>query len=298
VEKSLPSRFYRDVPQEALDRLISFRRKYPYRTQVIDGIEWRFIDTLQGDRALLVLPGATTVAEISFQTLEHLAQSRRVIAPDYPPLDKLQPLFAGLLTLLDTLHVKEFDLLGGSYGGWMAQSLLLDASERIGKVVVSAVGLPNPENSRQLARMMRWMRWMPTFLLKALINRSFARLDSSEASQDSDTALLWAMVREVMTTRVTRADILALLTRLIDQTDNFPFDEDPLHGWPGQMLLIFGSEDPATPADRREAMQRRYPQAEVVVFEGDGHAMAITRQEEYFAALDSFLGERSLQEER
>ena len=171
----------------------------------------------------------------------------------------------------------------------MAQSLALYASERIDKVVISAVGPPNPENSRQLAKLMRWMKWMPTFILKALINRAFTRLDRSEAAQGPDTALLWAMVQEAMSTRITRADILCLITRLIDQTDNFPIPEDALRDWPGRMLLLQGSEDPSTPADRREAMRRLYPGAEVVVIQGAGHAMALTHREEYYAALEEFL---------
>ena len=80
-----------------------------------------------------------------------------------------------------------------------------------------------------------------------------------------------------------------MIQRLIDQTDNYTYSADDLEDWPGEILLVFGSEDPATPLTRREAMRELYPQAEMNVFEGGEHGIAITHQQEYFAVIDEFL---------
>lgn len=101
--------------------------------------------------------------------------------------------------------------------------------------------------------------------------------------------LLWALVQEAVYFRLERADILAMIQRLIDQTDNYTFSADDLEDCPGEILLVFGSEDPATPLARREAMQALYPSAEMIVFEGGEHGIAITHQQEYFAVIDEFL---------
>ena len=53
--------------------------------------------------------------------------------------------------------------------------------------------------------------------------------------------------------------------------------------------MLFGSEDPTTPEDKREAMRALYPQAEMVVFEGGEHGIGLTHKQEYYAAIDSFL---------
>ncbi len=282
------AKLYQDVPEESLRRLQAFRERYPYRTITIKGRQWQFIDTREGETALFIPAGGTTIAEVSFMSLEHFAQQYRVIAPDYPPIDNLKELFEGFIELLDRLGVDQFYAMGGSYGGWIVQSLVRHYPERVRKLVITAIGPPNSENSQQIAKLMRWLRIMPTFLLRALINRSFVRL-VSDRTGDPDLTMLWALVKEVVFYRVRREDMLAALQRLIDQTQNYTFSPDDLKDWPGSILVVFGSEDPSTPPEKRQAMRRLYPQAEVKVFEGGGHGIALSHQQEYFAAIDEFL---------
>jgi pimeloyl-ACP methyl ester carboxylesterase len=282
------AKLYQDVPEESLRRLQAFRERYPYRTITIKGRQWQFIDTQEGETALFIPAGGTTVAEVSFKSLEHLAQQYRVIAPDYPPIDNLKELFEGFIELLDHLGIDQFNAMGGSYGGWMVQSLVRHYPERVSKLVITAIGPPNSENSQQIAKLMRWLRIMPIFLLRALINRSFARLASSRTG-DPDLAMLRALVKEIVFHRVKREDLLAALLRLVDQTENYTFSPDDLKDWPGSILVVFGSEDPSTPPEKRQAMRVLYPQAEVKVFEGGEHGIAISHQREYFATIDEFL---------
>ena len=48
--------------------------------------------------------------------------------------------------------------MGGSYGGWMVQSFLEHYPDRFQKAVIAAAGPPDPENSRQLARILSLLR--------------------------------------------------------------------------------------------------------------------------------------------
>jgi pimeloyl-ACP methyl ester carboxylesterase len=280
------AKFYQKVPDELLQPLLDFRERYPYQTMEIQGLEWRYIDSREGEKTLLIPAGGTSVAEVSFMSLSHFAERYRVISPDYPPIDNLKDLFAGFIELLDRLGVGQFVTMGGSYGGWMVQSLVRAYPERIEKLVITAVGPPNPENSRQLAKLMPWLRLMPMFVLRALINRSFSRLDTT--GDNPELALMWALVQESMQ-RVGREDFLALMQRLIDQTDNYSFSADDLEDWPGSILMVFGSEDPSSTPEKIEAMRALYPQAQVKVFEGGQHGIALTHQEEYFGVIDEFL---------
>lgn len=288
IENPKIAEVYGNVPAEQIARLQSFRERHPYRTVEIQGMPWPHIDAGDGEQALFLLAGGTAVAELSFQTIEHLAQRYRVIAPDYPPLGNVRALFDGYIELLDHLGVDHFYLMGGSYGGWMAQSFVRHTPDRIERVVISAVGPPNPENSRQIARLLPLLRIVPTFLLRALVNRSFSRL-LGDADDTPERALAVALLQEIMRTRVGRKDFIALLERLVDQTEHHAFSPHDLQGWPGQILLLFGSDDPATPPNKREAMQQLYPQADVRVFQGADHTFALTHQKEYFQAVDRFL---------
>lgn len=282
------SRLYTDVPEASLERLQLFRERYPYQAATLDGIEWRYIDSGSAKPPLLVLAGGTSVAEVSFFSLEHFAERFHVIAPDYPAIEELDQLFSGMVALLDSLGVGKFYLMGGSYGGWMAQSLVRLYPHKIKKLVITAVGAPDTENSQEIARLMGWFRITPTFLLRKMMDRSFSRLESNRVG-NPDLDLVWALAKEVINFRLRRADILAMLQRLVDQTENYEFAPGDLMDWQGKMLLVFGSADPATPPEKRTAMQELYPQAEIKVFDGGEHGIAITHQDEYFSVIDEFL---------
>jgi pimeloyl-ACP methyl ester carboxylesterase len=285
------ARFYEGVPNNQLERLKAFRLRFPRKEMQGKEHVWRYIDTREGDPTIFILAGGTTVAEISFNTIEHLAQKYRVIAPDYPPIQNLKDLFRGYLEMVDRLGVKRFVLMGGSYGGWLAQSFVRYAPERIDKLVLSAIGPPNPENSRQLARMLWLLRLMPIGVLRALMNRSFTHL-AGEGELEPERVLMMAQLKEIMYTLVERKDILAALIRLIDQTENYGFGPDDLKEWYGRILILMGAEDPSTPPDKREAMATLYPQAKVVVFEGADHTMALTHRQAYYGAIDNFLASK------
>jgi len=282
------ARLYKDVPEASLNQLQAFRDQYPYQEATLGGKTWRYIDSKVGEQVLFIPAGGTTIAEVSFNSSAHFAQRYRVIAPDYPPIEEIQELCDGIIALLDYLEVEEFFTMGGSYGGWMVQSLVRQYPERISKLVITAVGPPDPKNSQELARLIGWLRITPTFMLRRMINRSFSRL-ASETAKDKDMALLWALVRESIYFRLGREDILAMIQRLIDQTESYTFSAEDLEDWPGEILLVFGSEDPATPLARREAMTDLYPKAVSKIFEGGEHGIAITHQQEYFAVIDEFL---------
>jgi pimeloyl-ACP methyl ester carboxylesterase len=126
------------------------------------------------------------------------------------------------------------------------------------------------------------------FMLRNLLNRLFTGLES-ERSASPDQLMIWALVKEAVYHRVHRKGFIALMKRLVDQTRNYTFTPDDLDDWDGNLLLLFGSDDPATPPEKREAMIQLYPRAEVVVIEGGEHGISMTHEAEYYGAIDSFL---------
>ena len=134
------ARLYAGVPEESLSRLRVFRERFPYQSVSLCGIEWNYIDSGPGKPPLFIPAGGTSIAEVSFFSLEHFAEQYRVISPDYPPIEELDVLFSGFMELLDYLGVEQFYTVGGSYGGWMVQSLVRQFPERISKMVITAVG--------------------------------------------------------------------------------------------------------------------------------------------------------------
>jgi pimeloyl-ACP methyl ester carboxylesterase len=177
--------------------------------------------------------------------------------------------------------------MGGSYGGIMAHSLVRMFKERVEKVVITAAGPPNPENSKQLRRMMPLFRFMPLGIIKRMLTKSFQKLVAE--SDNPDMHMLWGITREVIQERIKRADLVALTNRLIDQTDHYTFNAQDLVDWQGEMLFILGGKDPSTGPEKIKLLQDLYPKAQIQIIADGSHAMALNHQEQYFAYIDRLL---------
>lgn len=288
-ENPKTAKLYEDVPTEALVRLKSFREKYPYQKITIDGKEWSYIDTREGEKTLFLLAGSTTVAEVSFLELEHFAPHYRVISPDYPPIDNLKELFDGYIKLFTHLGVEKFYTMGGAYGGWIAQSLVRQYPELIGKLVLANVGPPDKEYNQQMAKTMRWIKLTPTSVLRTSVSRSFSQMDSGD-HDDPDQLLLMALTQEALLYRIQRADILTSLERLIDQTKSYSFSPADLEAWTGSILVLFSQDDPGTPQEALQAMKNLYPEADFKVLGSDEGGKISSETHHFFTTIDEFLG--------
>lgn len=282
------AKIYEAVPEDQLKRFQSFRERYPYQTTILRGIPWRLIDTRTGSRPLLVPPGGTGVAEISWQTLQHLAEKYRVITFDFPPIGRMTGLMDGVVELLDRMGIGKIDALGGSGGTLFLQPFLWSHPDRIGNMVLATpIPLENT-GGKTVAGILPLLRLIPTRWLRAMLMNSFDRLGKGE-DENHETALVIAQAREIVMYRLERENFLALFSLIADMGTRCPYDPEALRRWTGKMLLLFGTEDPSTPPEVRAKMSSLYPQAKVIVFEGGSHTIAITHQKEYFSAIDDFL---------
>jgi pimeloyl-ACP methyl ester carboxylesterase len=291
VDESLENRrtakLYAGVPPQLVARLQEFRARYPVREATVAGTRWRYTDTGAGESAMLLLSGAACIAEISWASIEHYAGQHRVIAPDYPALDTMAALVDGVAGLLDQLGVKRAHVLGGSYGGLVAQVFVRRHPDRAATLILSHTLLPDREASARTAGSVRWMRWLPAAVLRALMKRQLGKL--FPANQQPEVALSRALLADVVDHRLTKGQIVSLVMRLVDLGMNYSFTPDDLRAWPGRVLLLMADDDPATPPRLRQAMAAMYPRAPVRIFSGGGHLTSLLKQGEYFAAVDDFL---------
>ena len=75
-------------------------------------------------RDLLLLPGAVGDADAYFTLEPLLSSTHTLIAIAYPPLASLTALLDGLRYILDREHLDSTDIVGGSFGGLIAQAFL------------------------------------------------------------------------------------------------------------------------------------------------------------------------------
>lgn len=286
MPENAPSR-YADVPAELVARLERFRAASRYGIREIAGTEWRFLDVGRGDQALLVLSGAACIAEMSWTTIEHFAERHRVIAPDYPAIRGNARLVDGIAALLEREGIERVHVLGGSYGGLVAQVFVRRHPALCRRLVLSHTLLPDPKTAAKMRWMAGLLGLLPWRVLRALFRARLGPL--LPKTSHPELLLSKALFAEILDERLTKAQLLALMYRASELGLSYRFTPDDLKGWTGRILLLLAEDDPATPEPVRRAIIEAYPQADVKLFSGGGHATAIVKQDEYFAAIDAFL---------
>lgn len=283
------ARRYRRVPAELVAALRRFQGEHPARVAQLGDTRWTYLDSGTGASVVFLLTGAIGRAEVSWRTIDHLAARHRVIAPDYPAIDTMSGLVDGLAGLLDLLAIERAQVVGGSYGGLVAQAFIRRHPGRAGSLVLSHTRLPDAASTAQMSKALRWLENLPRSVLSTLLRLRLAKLYPARGAPE--IRLSKAHAGE-LSSQLTKAQLLAMMRRLVDLGLSFRFTPGDLAEWSGRILLAMAEDDPATPEAARQALIAMYPRAEVKLFSGGGHLTALLQKEEYFAALDAFL-ERS-----
>ena len=88
---------------------------------------------------------------------------------------------------------------------------------------------------------------------------------------------------------MTRKRLQSLYLLSIDFDRGYADRIPALASWPGEMLLIEGSEDRVASKKSRDALKAAYPRARTVTLHGAGHGMSLERPEEWRDAVTHFL---------
>jgi pimeloyl-ACP methyl ester carboxylesterase len=266
------------VQGKGLDHeLAEFRAAYPARRFVYRGKDWRYYAAGEGAETVLLLGGALGVAEFAFQQIRLLALHFRVLAPDYPPVPSLAEVTGGLLALFDTEHISTAHVVGGSFGGLLAQVLVRRAPKRVASLVLSHTGAPDGRRRRSATV----AALLPAPLLRAALK---AKLGRTLAATDP----FWQRYFEAAVGRLSRADIQSRIRLQAEFSAETGYCPEDLTAWPGRVLVIEAADDPLLPPAAQQRLRALYPSAHVHQFRGTGHAAALLRPEEYASVLIRF----------
>jgi len=167
----------------------------------------------------------------------------------------------------------------------MAQAFLLRFPEKTTRAVLSATGPPDPLRARTNERFLRLLRFIPIAVVRSLLRLLIKKL-LKRVARDRE---VWPGFYSKAIDGLTR-DRFETLYRV-----SIGFDREcsgrsaAIETWPGEMLLIEGSEDRVASKKSRETLKAAYPRAETVTLEGAGHGMSLERPEEWRDAVTRFL---------
>lgn len=276
---------YANVPEDQREGLERFRQAHPIRRVSSDRTEWEYRVAGDGADALLWLPGALLKSDSIWPQATYFSDRFRVVIPSYPPIPTMDGLIDGLARLLDAEGIETADVVGGSFGGMVAQVLVRQYPHRVRRLVLSHTFPPDPRRGMKASVAAPLFSLMPESAVMSMYWRRMADLIPFD---EPAAAWLEPYLIELTGDRLEKQDVVALYRRAGDY-DGQQFEPDDLESWPGSILLVMADDDPATPRSVRDAMVELYPRADVQVLSGTGHAAALLRPREYFALLESFL---------
>jgi len=272
-----------NIPPAEKEQLIRFRATHPIKKVTVAGASWEYIASGHGERTLLILPGLLGFGEMSFQLITAFEDEYQVISPTYPStVTTMAQLIEGVVGILASENIQQAHALGSSAGGAVAQCLVRQYPNRVGKLILSHTGGPKAERARKNKRFLQVLPWLPMGLLRALLRLVTGKVLSDAPAQRA----FWQAYSDEMIATLTKADLRSRYQVASDFDEHYAFASNDLVGWPGSILILAGDNDPLSTAEELIAL---YAQAEVHTFHGTGHVASIAKPEEYVSVIKDFL---------
>jgi maspardin len=252
-----------------------FRRRFPERNVMLSGGEWQYFDTGGLGPALVMLPGGQGTGEVFYRQAEDLGADIRMLGLCYPDGRDPVAVAMGLRLFIEALGLEQVNLLGTSYGGYIAQLFSSLYPEACGCLILSN-SFVDPAPAVEAWPSAEELEAVPAETLRA---NAVAKLRSS-------TDL-----------RPNYRDLQALLADQLEHqqsADSFKSrlvgvrsaPELPISTIPQESVVIIDcDDDPVLPPVVREQLATRYPSAERHSLSWGDHYPAILRADEYSAVV-------------
>jgi pimeloyl-ACP methyl ester carboxylesterase len=263
-----------------------FRMMHPPKRATVNGVEWEYLASGNAQETLLLLPGLMGIAEMSFQPMMGFEDEYHVVVPSYPfSIQTVAELVDGIAGVLDAQGVWQTHVLGGSYGGMIAQALVRRHPQRVNRLVLSHTGGPRPERAGKNRTFTRVLRLLPMSMVRSLLWSATRK--SLEGAPEQRP--FWEAYSKEIVDRLKKPDLIARYAVAIDFDATSNFTPDDLTDWPGRILILEGDNDPIADVLERDLLKHYHPQAQVHTFHGTGHVASIAKVDEYVTVIKRFL---------
>jgi maspardin len=237
--------------------LAQLEARYQWRSLVVDGQEWRWLDT-QGDGPVtLLLPGSVGDGAMFVRTLLFIGQRMRLIAVTYPALSDPAQLADGLAAVADHLALSAHRVVSSSFSAYWSQFYALRHPSRVASLVlgngfVDGTDLAdNPMFDRQ---------FVESVSAEALHAQWLDRVRSAPVAP-------LQQLQEVMLAE--RQSPANLHSRFLGVVRSQPCPSLALPA--GAITVLDCDDDPLIPPHVRERLRRQYPDAHHLSLPTGGH---------------------------
>jgi len=237
---------------------------------------WQVLELGSGGSTLLALPGGLGMVDGAGDALQAIAASRRVLALEYPPVRRMTALVDGIVELLDQLGLATVDVLGSSYGAWVAQCLLRRHPTRVRCAVLAHGYALRAQDAKRLRIAAAVWRVLPPPLFRAMVTlRVRAVLAPARAASRARYERVMLDVRAMLAAPDAAAPFIAQQHCMIESLTAMPPDAGETVRPAHTVGIIESDDDPVIGARARERLRAAHPHAVVRRFRGTGHVTAL-----------------------
>ncbi len=240
-----------------------------------------------------MLPGALSVDESTFPLITAFENEYRIIAPSYALSLTMTGLCNGIAHIFEAENINQVHVIGGSYGGLVAQYFVCKYPNKACSLVLSHTFLMTPRFEKPLKIAGKLFPALPRSLFVPLMKLRLNKilLSTLRRAKHPEFEFWRAYLNEAIAADRFREVVAHQNKCLLELARQPQFAADDLKEWRGKILIIDSDDDPAIGAKDRALLRKIYPQAQVKTFSNAGHASSILKREEAFSVIENFLSE-------
>jgi pimeloyl-ACP methyl ester carboxylesterase len=202
----------------------------------ISQTEWRYHVTGSGLQPLLILSGSLGATEgIASYLGEHLSGCR-LIVPEYAPVQTVEEYLQALDSILDREQVRRFAILGGSFGGLIAQTYARLHPDRITHLILAGTSVTDPVRVRNHQRILKLLPWIPVGIIRSLLRLLLRRMLRSVSNP------VWKQEYSQLVAKLSEADIVSRYQVALDLDRSYRFHPGELPD-SIKVLIMVGEKD-------------------------------------------------------
>jgi pimeloyl-ACP methyl ester carboxylesterase len=261
-----------------------FWSRHPYRSAFAGQLEWRYVDTDNGEPTILMLPGGSYRPDNYFKLICGLAVDFRVIAPAYPPVSPLSELISGLAAVLDSAQQARVTVFGCSFGGYVAQALVKELPDRVDALILAQTATRHFAGLRTMRMFSALFAALPLPIIRAFTWRLWTRwFFAQEESREFWFGRLRSELAEMI-----REQHVAGARNIVDFMVRYHPAPRWLEPWHGPTLLLESLNDQAFSAEQRKELRDAYP-GSVVRTLNAGHTALFTDSDLFVREIRDFM---------
>jgi pimeloyl-ACP methyl ester carboxylesterase len=257
-----------------------------------------FYETLGAGEPLILIPGFASGAWNWFRQIQELAKDFRIITFDPRGIGKskiensgnstnlsMQTFVRDVLQILDDLKIEKANVLGASFGGFVAQEFALEFPERLNKLILACTSAGGANHVSPDIEILRSFTPDPNLTVGERIRKFIRPAFTDEFNTDRA-----AEVEEVC--RLRESNEVADAVYFAQLQTAFTFNtEDKLGKIENETLVISGDKDKVVPMQNSINLAEKLPNATLKIIENGSHLFFIETAAEFNQAIKEFLSE-------